>query len=221
MTIRRKTTHFRRLVVAATAVGAVLALGACESGERAPAAAADNGAKVVAPGKPGEPAKILSAKEAAEAVPADTPNAADVMYTQMMITHHAQALEMTALAPKQAGSAKVKRLAERISAAQGPEIGAMRGWLAQHGESETMGGHEHHHGAMPGMATEAQLGELRAAKGKAFDTLFLKLMITHHQGAITMATDVLGDGNNILVQEMANDVISQQSAEIHRMESMS
>lgn len=70
---------------------------------------------------------------------------------------------------------------------------------------------------MPGMATDERLDALRAARGPAFDTLFLKLMITHHDGAVTMATEVLSEGNDTLVEEMANDVVAQQTAEIHRM----
>jgi uncharacterized protein (DUF305 family) len=73
---------------------------------------------------------------------------------------------------------------------------------------------------MPGMATEAQLKQLRAARGKAFDALFLKLMITHHDGAISMATEVKAQGNNIQVEEMADDVIAQQTSEISRMREM-
>jgi uncharacterized protein (DUF305 family) len=73
---------------------------------------------------------------------------------------------------------------------------------------------------MPGMATEGQLKQLRAARGKAFDTLFLKLMITHHDGAIAMATEVKAQGNNIQVEEMADDVIAQQTSEISRMRAL-
>jgi uncharacterized protein (DUF305 family) len=105
--------------------------------------------------------------------------------------------------------------AERISAGQKPEIAAMEGWLTNNdadAREET-----HDHSAMPGMATDVQLKKLRAARGKAFDTLFLELMITHHQGAVTMATEALADGNNVLVEEMANDVVAQQTVEIDRM----
>lgn len=149
----------------------------------------------------------------------DTPNSADFRYVQMMIQHHAQALELTALVPSRASSASVKRLAERISAAQKPEIGAMEGWLTHNGGEKHAGGHDH--AGMPGMATEAQLKELRAAEGKAFDKLFLQLMITHHQGAITMATEALSEGNNVQVEEMADDVIAQQTVEIDRMRALS
>lgn len=71
------------------------------------------------------------------------------------------------------------------------------------------------------MATKAQLAELRAADGRAFDRLFLRLMISHHDGAITMATDVKAQGNNIQIEEMADDVIAQQTSEISRMRAMS
>ncbi|EHM27057.1 putative lipoprotein [Streptomyces sp. W007] len=67
------------------------------------------------------------------------------------------------------------------------------------------------------MATDAQIEKLRAAEGKAFDKLFLELMITHHQGAITMATEALTEGNDVIVEEMASDVVAQQTVEINRM----
>ncbi|MEU0026905.1 DUF305 domain-containing protein [Streptomyces sp. NPDC006335] len=217
---RVTTVLFRRAPYATAALAALaaLALGGCDSDADAKSASA-TGPSVLAPGKPGEANRTLSAEDAQEQrTDDDTPNAADVSYARMMITHHAQALELTELAPKRAESAKLKALAERISAAQGPEIDAMRAWLKDHGQSEK--GEGHTHVAMPGMATEAQLKKLRAVKGKAFDELFLTLMITHHEGAITMATDVKGQGNNIRIEEMADDVVAQQTSEINRMRNM-
>ncbi|NEY31905.1 DUF305 domain-containing protein [Streptomyces sp. PRKS01-65] len=208
------------LVTASLAALAVLGLGACDSGSTAKSSAAD-GPSVIAPGKPGEANRTLSAQDAARhRADDDSPNSADVAYARMMIQHHSQALEMTGLAPQRAGSTRLKRLAERIGAAQGPEITAMRGWLEKHGEKETDGGHGHDHSAMPGMVTDAQLEKLRAARGEAFDRLFLTLMITHHQGAITMATDVKAQGNNVQIEEMADDVVAQQTSEITRMRAM-
>lgn len=220
---RSRTARVRRTAAAAAAAVAVLALGACESGSDGPAKAdGAGGPSVVAPGKPGEPARTLSAEEAAKAAPDDSPNSADFDYARMMIEHHEQALLMTSLVPGRAESTPVKRLAERIAAAQRPEIDAMRGWLTNNGGDKKPGGHghDHDHGSMPGMATDAQLKQLREADGSAFDQLFLKLMITHHQGAVTMAADVLSDGNNVQVEEMANDVIAQQTSEIGRMRDM-
>lgn len=216
MLIRRQ----RAVVAVALSAVAVLALTACESGpaKGSPEAAGASAGTVVAPGKPGEAARRISPEEAAKLLPDQSPNSADFSYAQMMIVHHRQALTMTALAPDRAASAQVKGVAERIAAAQKPEIGAMEGWLKNNGGPREQAGHDHH--SMPGMASEAQLEQLRNAKGKAFDALFLKLMITHHEGAVTMAAEVLSEGNNVLVEEMANDVIAQQSAEIGRMRSL-
>ncbi|MGI5472429.1 DUF305 domain-containing protein [Streptomyces sp. CA-132043] len=213
------------LAIVAAATAAVLGAGGCSAGGggATDAAAGDAGQRVIAPGKPGEPARTLSADEARKEAGDDSPNSADFAYVQMMIEHHRQALVMTALAKKHAGAASVKRLADRIDAAQRPEIDAMKGWLTGHGGPREQQGHDghgdrgEHSAAMPGMATEAQLDNLREARGKGFDELFLTLMITHHQGAVTMATDALSDGNNVRVEEMATDVIAQQTAEIGRM----
>ncbi|MFV0137463.1 DUF305 domain-containing protein [Streptomyces sp. HMX87] len=210
------------LATASLVVLAVLGLGACDSGGAGEETrSASDGPSVIAPGKPGEDNRTLSAEDAAQQrADDDSPNSADVEYARMMIRHHEQALVMTGLVPERAESGRVEKLAERIAAAQGPEITAMRGWLTSHGrtERETDGGHDHT--TMPGMATEAQLKKLRAAEGKEFDQLFLTLMITHHEGAITMAADVKAQGNNVQIEEMADDVVAQQTSEITRMREM-
>ncbi|EFL42717.1 DUF305 domain-containing protein [Streptomyces griseoflavus] len=215
--------HYRRasrvsVAAAGLTVLAVLTLVGCDSGADDAGPAAGSGPSVIAPGGPGEANRTLSADEAQrQRAEDDSPNSADVSYARMMIAHHTQALEMTELVPDRAESSKIVRLAERITAAQRPEIKAMQAWLKNHGKAERDGAHGHDHATMPGMATQSQLKQLRAADGKAFDQLFLTLMITHHQGAITMATDVKGQGNNIQVEEMADDVVAQQTSEISRM----
>ncbi|KOG80740.1 lipoprotein [Streptomyces griseus subsp. rhodochrous] len=217
MLVQRRSAALRSTALATAAVAAVLALGGCDGGggDGASDAARDTGPGVVAPGRPGEPARTLSAEEAAREAGGDTANSADFRYARMMIQHHAQALVMTGLVPDRASADAVKRLAERISAGQKPEIGAMEGWLKKNDGDQR---EQHHdHGGMPGMATEAQLKKLRAAEGEAFDRLFLELMVTHHQGAITMATEALTEGNDVFVEEMASDVVAQQTVEIDRM----
>lgn len=231
MLIRRTTTTTRAVPLAVAAVTAALALAltGCESegGAKGDGKGKEAGPSVIAPGRPGEAAEKLTAEEAAKVKKEDdSPNSADFAYIRMMIEHHRQALVMTDLAPDRAKSSKIKRLAERISAGQKPEIEAMKGWLKTNGGTKDQGGGApdhaggHGHGSMSGMATEKQLDQLRAADGADFDKLFLKLMITHHSGAVSMATDVLSKGNNLRVEEMADDVISQQSAEIRRMQQL-
>ncbi|MFE9794027.1 DUF305 domain-containing protein [Streptomyces goshikiensis] len=228
----------RGLAGAAVVSATLLALAGCQDDDGKTGA---NGAKdgrnpVIAPGKPGERARTLSPEQAARERPDDTPNAADQTYVRGMIEHHRQALTMSALAPDRASAEAVKGLAERIAAAQKPEIGAMERWLARYpapggagatggpgstggsGGTGGMGGHDH--GAMPGMATEQQLGELADARGTDFDRLFLKLMTAHHEGALKMAGQALAGGNNVAVEEMATEVVATQTAEIHRMRAL-
>ncbi|MEU9632268.1 DUF305 domain-containing protein [Streptomyces luteogriseus] len=213
----RRASRASAVTTGLVALGVLMA-GGCDSGpDRDPAAA--DGPAVIAPGEPGEANRTLSADEAADRRSEnDSPNSADVSYVRMMIEHHAQALVMTELAPGRAESKDVKRIARRIAAGQKPEIEAMKGWLKSYGKP--LKAERHEHTTMAGMATRAQLKKLRAAGGESFDRLFLALMTTHHQGAITMATEVKGQGNNIRVEEMADEVIAQQTSEITRMRSM-
>lgn len=58
------------------------------------------------------------------------------MFTQQMIPHHQQAIEMSDdILGKQGIDPRVVTLANQIKAAQGPEIQQMQGWLAQWGVS--------------------------------------------------------------------------------------
>lgn len=233
----------------ALALAALPALTACES-EPAKKQADEGPGVVAPgrPGEEAETLSPEKAKEKAGGD--TEPNAADFRYATMMIAHHQQAVVMTELADKRAGDDGVRKFASRIGAAQGPEIKAMRGWLKQNrsakaapgdgGHGDHGGAHEDGHGSgdgdqgsgnesnedheghagMPGMATEAQLAQLRAAKGTAFDHLFLTLMTTHHEGAVTMAVQLMKDGNDVRVQEMATDLMAQQKAEIKRMRNL-
>ncbi|WP_199440182.1 DUF305 domain-containing protein [Umezawaea beigongshangensis] len=171
---------------------------------------------VIAPGKPGEAAATLTEGATAPEVP---PNEADLEYVQMMIAHHGQALEMTALAPDRASHETVKGLASRIADSQGPEVEAMKTWQNQRGGPHAAHG-SHDHSTMPGMASAEQLAQLAAASGAEFDRLFVQLMTTHHEGAIQMANDVLTKGSTEYVEEMATDVIATQSDEIARMRAL-
>lgn len=118
---------------------------------------AGGGPGVIAAGKPGEDASTLSAAEAAEAHPDDTPDQADIGYVTRMVEHHQRALLMSGLAAKRAESKWLKGLADRISASQGPEITTMSAWLKANGGMAEHSAHEH--GAMPGTATDQQIAE--------------------------------------------------------------
>lgn len=185
----------------------------------------DGDVPVVQPGLPGEPAVTTDSVTPADPAPW---NHADIAFVQMMIPHHAQALEMSRLARTRAGNGQVRRLADRIEAGQGPEILLMASWLEEQGldvpsASEDPFDYDHSahgHDGMEGMLTPRQLDELAAARGRAFDRLWLASMIGHHEGALVMADRVSVEGSALPVRELAADVSSGQSAEIGRMQEL-
>ena len=148
-------------------------------------------------------------------------NAADTEFAQMMIIHHQGAIEMADLAVQQAATPEVKALAERITAAQGPEIELMTGWLESWGEPTStdadMGGMDHGGMDMDGMDQDAAMTELQTLTGTDFDRRFLQLMTAHHEGAITMAQSVINTGQNQDVRDLAQQIIDAQTTEITEM----
>lgn len=142
-------------------------------------------------------------------------SAADVMFAQMMIPHHQQAVELGEIAQNGEASPKVLALAKEISHDQSHEIEHMQAWLSAAGAGE----HMDHDMAMDGMLTEAQLETLKAAKGAEFDRLFLEGMIAHHEGAISMAQSVV-DSKNTEVAKLAASIIESQTKQIEQMKAM-
>jgi uncharacterized protein (DUF305 family) len=171
---------------------------------------------VIVPGTPGGPNQTVTALPRATETAVDPD---DVTFLADMMIHHTQAVQMAERARTTAVNAKVKALAERIRVGQKPEIDAMRRLLTERGQTPPNLDHVQHenHSAMPGMAGPAQLAELQQATGKAFDTLFLNLMIKHHEGAVTMSGRQIENGSDIRVGEMAQEVSVTQTKEIATM----
>ena len=150
----------------------------------------------------------------------------DVMFAQMMIPHHEQAIEMADLAlANPDASPQLRDLATQIKAAQQPEIEAMTAWLAEWGvpsmaSGDDAAGHDMGDHGMGGMMTEDEMKELEAAKGDAFNRLWLTLMIKHHQGALDMANGVLTGAKDQRVIDLANAILVSQAAEIATMQGM-
>jgi len=183
---------------------------------------------VVQPGAPGMPSKTLPSSTKGTLPPQ---SAADVEFMKGMILHHAQAVEMTAMIQTHTENKELRSLGARISSSQTDEIKFMRRWLAARGQSipkptPSMAGMDMSNGQMglmPGMLTPEQMDALRNAKGTAFDELFLKGMIQHHGGALTMVKDLFdtaGAGQDAELFDFATDADNTQRAEIHIMESM-
>ena len=123
------------------------------------------------------------------ASPATAHNQADVMFSQHMIPHHRQAIEMSdIILGKQGIDSRVTDMAEQIKAAQGPEIQQMQSWLAGWG-MPTMPMTPGTAGmpGMDGMMSPADMDALNKAQGVQASKLYLTQMVEHHRVAISMA----------------------------------
>lgn len=139
----------------------------------------------------------------------DSFNSADTNFAEMMIPHHEQALEMSALALANSENSDLRRLAQEIRDAQSPEIELMSSW-----PGVDPGKHSGH--MMAGMLSGEEIQTLRESRGPTFDRLFLEGMIKHHEGAILMA-QVVVDSKNEVVRNLAKEIISTQENEIRAM----
>jgi len=158
---------------------------------------------------------------------------ADVSFLKGMISHHSQAVVMAGWAMTHGASKEVKTLAGRIDVGQRDEIAFMQRWLADR-HLDTAATHEGHDmskmpgtsmrdSLTPGMLTPAQMAQLSAATGNEFDRLFLRFMIQHHEGALTMVDRLFSTpraGQEEYVFRFASDVSSDQTTEIERMREM-
>ena len=193
----------------------LLTLGAAGAGAQPP---------IVQPGAPGEPSRTISAADASDLAGIRF-SEADVNFMQGMVSHHAQALEMTALVAGRSGRDAMRRLAQRIELSQEDEITMMQEWLRSRGQAVPAMDAHHAPGwePMPGMLTGEEMDRLAAAQAVAFDRLFLELMIKHHRGALTMVENLLdqrGAAQDSQLFAFTSDVTSDQSAEIDRMDAM-
>ncbi|HTY28143.1 MAG TPA: DUF305 domain-containing protein [Mycobacterium sp.] len=146
-------------------------------------------------------------------------NGEDVMFAQMMIAHHQQALDLAALVPDRSTNPSVVKLATTISGEQQPEITAMKALLLQWDvDPATASGHGGM--TMQGMVEDATMAKLDSLKGAEFDTLWLQTMIGHHQGAIEMANTEIAKGQSTDMITMARNIVTAQQAEIDQMKQM-
>lgn len=182
-------------------------------------------------------ATIAGGAAAVSAQTTPTFTQSDVHFMQGMIGHHAQALAMVALIPSHTTRPDLHALGERIRISQQDEIALMKQWLRDRhqdipadmshmdasGHAMHMQGMAMSDSLMPGMLTPQQMTELANAKGADFDALFLKDMIQHHEGALTMVAKLLGttgSGQEPEVFRFAAEVDTDQRAEIARMSAL-
>lgn len=144
----------------------------------------------------------------------------DVMFAQMMIPHHQQAVDMSDLALATSTNPEVLALAQKIRDAQAPEIELMTSWLTTAGASTTMGhGMDDMGMGMGGMMSDEEMAALENATGSSFDTLYLQGMIAHHEGALQMVS-MIENSDNADVRKLGEAIITSQTAEINLMKTM-
>ena len=149
-------------------------------------------------------------------------NDSDLNFTQMMIPHHEQAIEMAdiALDPLVGASDSVKAIATRIKNAQDSEVTKMKAFLTSWKERLTGDSSDHHSDQMSGMLSAEDIKKLSSLRGAEFDREWMTGMIEHHEGAIEMAKDVLKDGKDSAVKALANLVATVQDSEILEMKKL-
>ena len=141
---------------------------------------------------------------------------ADIMFLQMMIPHHQQAIDMSNLAMQVSKNEELLALAKVIAKDQAAEIVQMKSWLKDAGASVDPG---HSMSGMGGMLTSEEYAALEKASGADFDKLWLTGMTKHHDGAIHMTT-MISDDQNAEIKSFGEAIVKAQSAQIDQMKLM-
>jgi uncharacterized protein (DUF305 family) len=159
-------------------------------------------------------------------------NDADVEFATAMVEHHAQAIQMANFTIGRDGiDPRIAELAEEIRISQTAEIDEMaellRGWGEDVPETGFATGDSHSHDMeadggdhadMPGMMSAADMEELAGAQGNAFAGMWMRMMIAHHEGALTMIDEVQDDGEHEGLRGLAEEMESAQRTEIGDLE---
>jgi uncharacterized protein (DUF305 family) len=141
---------------------------------------------------------------------------ADIMFLQMMIPHHQQAIDMSNVAMQVSKNEELLALAKVIAKDQAAEIVQMKSWLKDAGASVDPG---HSMSGMGGMLTSEEYAALEKASGADFDKLWLTGMTKHHDGAIHMTT-MISDDQNAEIKSFGEAIVKVQTAQIDQMKLM-
>jgi uncharacterized protein (DUF305 family) len=162
---------------------------------------------------------LLLVAACGSAQPPEAPvNAEDVMFTQMMVQHHRQGIEIARLGATKATTSQLKTLVAAIATTQQSEVEMMLRWLYSWEQPLTAasGSHEHH-GGMP----ETDRRQIQALKkSKSFERDLMNLLIAHQDDAIQMAGVEVAGGANPAVKQWAAQVRSSRQEEIDMMKGL-
>lgn len=140
----------------------------------------------------------------------------DHQFIDTMTMHHQSAIEMAQLVEERSERDELKQMARKVIDDQQKEIKQMQDWKQQwyagKGDAVNM--------KLPGMAESMKnmaMDKLSAAKGKAFDAMFIDMMTRHHRGAVKLAQAAVGKLKHAEVKDLAQNVIDTQKKEIDQM----
>ena len=216
-----RTQHLRRTLAAGTLLVATATLSACGGDDSTSTSTGSS-----------------SSPSSSSSVTDDDFNDADVTFASQMIVHHASAVHMAKMVDDKEVSPETAQLADAIEAAQTPEIEQMSAWLEAWGEpvpdvgdmmsgmdgmdmgDMDMGDMDMGDMDMPGMMSEDEMSALDDAEGAEFETMWLEMMVEHHQGAVEMAQTEQTDGQHQPAIDLAEQIETSQTAEIEQMQAM-
>jgi uncharacterized protein (DUF305 family) len=191
----------------------------------------------------GAAAGMLIGLPGSTSVPVPGPDSVDVGFAQDMSVHHEQAVRMASWERDHTTDPELRQLAFDIETGQSRQIGYMQGWLGlwqasnqspsgymrwmpadgpgMAGMPGMSGGHGGSGAAqpaggvatMPGMASDQEIRELTTSTGPAMDTLFLRLMLRHHQGGGPMLGYAARAAQEPEVRNLASQMLTSQTAE--------
>lgn len=161
----------------------------------------------------------------AHAMSDDEPSAVDIGFCTDMTVHHVQALAMCQRVLGRDTGGPVQAAAVEVLQTQAIEVGMMRAWLTDWGQSTAapamaMGWMGMNDGEgmpaamMPGLASDAEMRALGSASGIEQGRLWLELMRTHHVGGVDMATAAIEMARAEKVRRIAQVQVDVQSYEI-------
>jgi uncharacterized protein (DUF305 family) len=159
---------------------------------------------------------------------------ADVTFATQMIPHHAQAVQMVTMTDGRQMTPEFRELTGNIRDAQVPEIEQMSGWLTDWGKKVPETSNDHVNAGhdmddmdsgsgmsgMPGAMSQDDFDELKSTTGNDFESMWLTMMIRHHEGAIKMARTEIRNGKSADAIKLAKSIETSQAAEIKTMKAM-
>jgi len=134
-------------------------------------------------------------------------------WVKKMIEHHRGAVEMSNVALAQGLQGHAREMAQTVIDKQTREIGELEAMRKQ--------GNASAESSAPFSAAETQMHDrMMAAKAADAGETWMRKMIEHHRGAITLPEVVVAQGKNAAVRARARTMIADQRKEIAGLEAM-